>query len=436
MTDLVVLLPVVLMIALILTGIPIGYSFAIAGAIGLIWIMGPATAFSMLTSLFRSNTNAYLLSTVPMFILMAFYLEESRIVPHVFEAFHKWLHAIPGGMAMATTVANGAMAVLSGSSTASAVTMSAISVPEMKKYNYSDTLAIGTVSASGTFAIMFPPSVALIIYGILTGSSIRDLFLAGIVPGLVTLVGYMAVIFIWGMYSPASIGRGPENEITKRFSWSERFASLKPVWPAFIVVAFALGSLYAGIVTPTESGAMGAFGALLVGLLFADLNFSRMQSAHLEAVKLTGMIFIIFIGADAFGRFLTLTGTLDTLITSISQLPVSEMSVLVIILVVYIALGTIMDQLAILIITLPITFPIIIELGLHPVWFGIVLVKTVEIGLVTPPFGMNIFAATSPVDIDVGTAYRGAVTFLIVDLLVLGLLVLFPDIALWIPNQV
>jgi tripartite ATP-independent transporter DctM subunit len=309
--------------------------------------------------------------------------------------------------------------------------MAKISIPEMKSRGYSDILAIGTVCASGTFAIMFPPSVPLIIYGVITGTSIKDLFLAGIIPGLLTLVGYVIVIIAWVLYSPSNI-----NQETGNYSWTERVVGLKPVWPALLIVAFALGSLYAGIVTPSEAGAMGAFGAFLVGIVFADLEYSGIRSAHSSAVELTGMIFIILIGAEVFGRYLTLTGAINNFVTSISELPISPLYILLLAFIAYIALGAIMDQLAILIITLPVTFPLVTGLGYDGVWFGIAIVKTVEIGLITPPFGMNVFAATSAVDIDTSTGFKGSLRFLVVDIVVIALLIAFPDIALWLPSQI
>jgi tripartite ATP-independent transporter DctM subunit len=423
MSELIIYVPALLYLALLAIGVPIGYSFLITGVIGLLLVTSPSATITLLSSAIYSNVSNYLLSTVPMFILMAYYLKESDIIEQVFTMFHYWLNEIKGGLAMATTVTNGGMAVLSGSSTATAATMANIAIPEMRKYGYHDKLSAGTVSAAGTFATMFPPSIPLIIYGIITGSSIKDLFTAGLIPGVITLLGYAALIYLWGTRDPEMIGTE-----TQTYTWRERFASIKPVWPAGIVVVATLGSLYLGIVTPTEAGAIGAFGALLVGTIFSSLRLAGITTAHFDTVKTTTVIFIILMGADVFGRYLTITGITQQLLEWVTGLPLSPLVIMVAILAVYIGLGSLMDQLAILVMTLPITYPMALELGYGPIWFGIVIVKTIEIGLVTPPLGMNVIVATSVIDVDTTTAFRGSVRFLVVDFLVLLLLLLYPDV--------
>jgi tripartite ATP-independent transporter DctM subunit len=308
--------------------------------------------------------------------------------------------------------------------------MASISIPELRKYDYSDKLSVATVAASGTFATMFPPSIPFIIYGILTETSIKDLFLAGIIPGVLTLFGYMITIYVWGVYDPSSFGGKMES-----YSWGDRFDSLRGVWPALLVVVLTLGSLYSGVVTPTEAGAMGAFGAFVVAILFANLRLGDINKSHVETVELTAIIFLILIGAAIFGRFMTITGVIRDTVGFVSELPLEPWMILVLIFAVYIALGSVMDQLAILIITLPITFPIVTELGYSPLWFGVALVKTIEIGLITPPFGMNAYVTISAIDVDANTAFRGAMRFLVVDLIVLLSLLVVPDMVSWLPNM-
>lgn len=430
MFDLVVLIPLILLLVFLGIGVPIAYAFAISGTIGLFLIEGFISTRVMLANIAYSMASDYILSTVPMFILMAFYLSNSEIVKDIFNAINTWLGHVRGGMPIATTIANGGMAVLSGSSTASAGAMANISIPEMRKYGYRDKLSVATVAASGTFASMFPPSIPFIIYGILTETSIKDLFLAGIIPGLLTLLGYMILIYIWGVYDPTSFGGKVE-----KYSWGNRFRSFRGIWPALLVVLLTLGSLYSGVVTPTEAGAMGAFGAFIVAILFADLRLEGINKSHVETVELTAVIFLILIGAAIYGRFMTITGVIRDTVEFVSEMPLEPWIILLLIFLVYIALGSVMDQLAILIITLPVTYPIVTELGYSSIWFGVTLVKTIEIGLITPPFGMNVYVVISTIDVDANTAFRGAMRFLIVDFIVLLSLLVFPDMVSWLPNM-
>jgi len=418
------LVPLIVLIALLLAGVPVGFSLAISGTFGLFLVVDISSIPVLLVNDTYQSTASYLLSTIPMFILMAEFLREGGLTEKIFTAANRWLSGVRGGLAMATALASGGMAALSGSSTATAATMSNVAVPEMKKYGYGDRISLGTVSAAGTFAVMIPPSLALIIYGILTETSISALFIAGIVPGLLTVVGYGLTIVVWGRMNPSEVGGTPQQYTTR-----EKFGSLSGIWPAVVIVALVLGGLYLGVVTPTEAGALGAAGTMVVAVLVGGMRFSGTRNALQRAAETTAMIFIIVIGAMIFSRFLTFSGALDTFVDTLTDLPVDRRVILLLILAMYVAMGTVMDQLAILILTLPVVFPLMVELGYGPVWFGIVLTKTIEVGLVTPPLGMNVYIAAGTVDMDVATGFRGAMRFLPVDFVIITLLILFPEIA-------
>lgn len=430
MTDHITSLVVVsIFLVLLLVGAPIAFGLIISGFSGLALSLGMETAIKFTRQIFYSNVSDFLLTTVPVFILMAFVLNETGLIRDLFSAFNHWIGHLKGGLAVATTITNGGMAMLSGSSTATIAAMASISIPEMRRYGYDDRLSAGTVAASGTFAILLPPSVALIIYGILTQTSITGLFIAGIVPGMLTLLGYIIVIYSWA-YSDIEIMGGAKE----RSSLSDRLQSIRPIGPAAILIIVVLGSLYTGIVTPTEAGSMGALGAVVIALGIYRTPISDISNAFDKTLEITSMVFLILIGADIFSRFLTLRGIPQTIIEAVSNSGFPPLVILLLILLIYIILGTFMDQLAILILTLPITFPLFVgELGYHPVWFGIFIIKTIEVGLVTPPFGMNVYVLSGTVDgVDIGDAFRGALRFLVVDLVIIGVMIAFPEIVTFV----
>lgn len=416
------LLPVVIMLLLLLVGVPVAISLGFAGSIGLLLFFGPDQLFGILLSTPRAETAAYTLSVLPMFILLAEFISVSGLASDVFETGQRWLSHIPGGLAMATTLANGGFAVLAGSSLASAATMSRIAVPEMRKYGYNDQLSMGTVTASGTFAIMLPPSVALIIYGVWTETSIGNLFLAGIVPGILTLVGYLFLILFWVTIDPDASGE------VRSYSWKNRMISVKKIWPVGIIALFVLGGIYSGAITVVEAGAVGAASALLVAIT-QRTDRNSLYGALDETVTTTSMIFLVIIGAVIFTRYLAFTGITNQLISIITGLPVGELGTTLIVLAIIIFLGTFMNQIAILILLLPVLYPLFVtNFGYSPIWLGIIMIKSGEIGLVTPPLGMNIYVATSVIDVDIKDAFRGAAPFIIIDLIILGILLAFPDI--------
>lgn len=422
----VLLLPTLLLVLLLVVGVPVGYSMLISGTAGLVLVMGYGPSQGILMGAPRDPIS-FTFTTIPLFILMAEFLSKSGIISDLYDTTQKWLGHFPGGLAIATTIANGGMAALSGSSTASVAAMSKISYGEMNTRGYRDDLTLGTIAGAGTFAVMIPPSLGLIVYGLITENNIGLLFLGGIVPGILTLVGYVGVVVLWTLYDPSV---APKSE---KSPMNERLSSTVKVWPGLMVVFIVLGGIYSGVITATEAGAVGAMSAFLVAKFIYGMSIVETYEALRDTLATSGMLFLIIFGALVFGFYLTVTQLPQRLVRYIEALPITAVQVLILILLVYILLGALMDQLAILLLTLPITYPVVVDgLGFGPIWFGVLIAKTIEIGLVTPPIGLNVYIATGTVNADLIDGFTGAARFLVVDVGVLAILILFPEIVTWV----
>lgn len=424
-----VAIPLILMLLLLALGMPIAFALGIAGSIGLLMNSGWDSFLGIMQTAPYDSVKSFIMTSIPMFILMASLMTVSGIMKDLFQAAYKWLGKLPGGLGIATVFAGAMMAAVSGSSQASAAAMSKAAAPEMKKYNYNTAFTMGVVSMSGTLAVMIPPSIILILYGILTETGVGSLLIAGILPGILTALGYIIVIFIWVKMRPEI---APKIEINP--TMKEKIHALKDIWPMLVIVIAVIGGIYSGLVTATEAGAMGAFITLLVVLLMGRLNMKKFGVALTDTIKSTTMIMTIIIGAHIFSYFLTLTQSTQKIVGVVESLEVSKYWILLIIVIIYLILGFFMDQIAILILTLPLTFPIITSLGFNPVWFGIIITKTVEIGLVTPPVGMNVFVATGAAGVKAAEGFKGVTWFVIMDLLILALLIAMPALTLWLPE--
>ncbi len=426
-----VLALLLVMVLLLILGVPIGYTFFFVGFVGITLHLGVFQAFSLMRETVYGETQNYLLATIPMFVLMAIVLDESGILKDIFDAMDSWTKGVfPGGLAIGTTFANGAFAAMSGSSTAGAAAFAKIAHPNMKRFGYDDRLTMGTIAASGTFAMMFPPSIALIIYGILTETSIGQLFIAGMIPGILTALAYVIIILAWVKLNPSVTGEAVETD-----SWSRRLELSKPLFPALLLIIFILGGLYFGVVTAVEAGAFGAAGAIILSVVLYDMRLDGLLRAINETLRITAFIFIVIIGAMFFSRYIAITGLVTDLIQLVTALNIGKYQLLAIIILCYLFLGMFMNQIAILVLTLPITYPTMVDgFGMHPLLFGIVIIKTVEIGMVTPPLGLNVYVASSSVDIDPWVTFKGAVRFIVPDLLILILLVAFPVLVLYLPG--
>lgn len=422
-------LPLILMLVLIAIGLPVAFAMGIMGIVGITMIGGFDSITGILaTAPFRSAAH-YSLTTVPLFILMAGFITNSNVTRDVFQAAYKWFGHLPGGVAVATVFANAGFGAMCGSSTASAASMSSVIAPEMRALKYRDDMTAGSLAVAGTLACLIPPSVPMIIYGTATETSVGKLLIAGLLPGIMATILLALGVMIW-----AKVDKGVAPEI-KPFTWEERFASLKSILPILILFLIVLGSIYSGFATPTESAAVGASGALLLGMAMRRLNWNGIKVAVLSTLKSTGTIFVIIIGATIFGYYLTMSQIPQKMLAFIASMDVNRWLVMLMIIGLYMLLGCIMDQIAILLLTLPMVFPMVVSLGFDPIWFGVIIIVLVEIGLVTPPVGLNVFIVSSIGKIPLGTAFRGSAVLLIPCIIALLLLMLFPQIALYLPNK-
>ncbi|WP_119420693.1 TRAP transporter large permease [Desertibaculum subflavum] len=421
-------IPCLLFLALLAIGMPIAFTLAATGALGVLVTFGWQPLLGVLATTPYRTASSFLLSTIPLFILMAEFLARGTIVRDMFRVAYTFMGHWRGGLALAAVGANVGFAALAGSSTAAAASMSRICVPEMRKYGYDDRLSLGTVAIAGTLAIMIPPSIGLIIYGILTETSIGRLFLGGVFPGLISAAGYAFAIWLWAKREPEVAPAIP------RFPWSERIASLKSVWPAVLLIVFVTAAIYSGVVTPTEAAAVGALAALIISVAFGGLRWGGFMEAVRASVRTTAMIFAIIIGAMVFGYFLAGTKVPQHMIEWVGSLPVPSWVIIAVIVGIYLLLGCFMDQLAIIVLTLPLTFPLVTSLGYDAVWWGIIVTKTAEIGLVTPPLGLNVFVAAGSVNAPLETAFAGIGRLLTADAVVLLALLLLPEISTFLPD--
>ncbi len=409
-------------------GMPIALSFATSGILGIIFIQGLAPGLNLLGQAFYTWTSSYVLCTIPLFVLMGQFAYRSGISGDLYVAAYRWIGRLPGGLALATNVACTGFAACTGSSVASAATMTVIAYPEMEKANYDPRLSVGCIAAGGTLGILIPPSTIFIVYGIITETSINELFIAGIIPGLFISALFCGVILYLCKRNP---DLGPPGE---SFSWKEKFSSLKGVCWMLALFILVIGGLYVGIFAPSEAGTIGAFGAFIIALVKGGLTRSVFLATLKETVQFTSFALFILIGAMIFSNFLTLSGLPEALTSWITGLPVSPLVILSLILLLYIPLGAIMEPLDTILLTIPIVFPIIVKLGFDPVWFGVLIVILSELSLITPPVAMNLYVLQGITKLPLQVVSRGIVPFLLALTFGLIVLILFPEISLFLPR--
>lgn len=426
----IVALAVFLLLLFLFLGMPVGFALGISGLVGLFLSGGTAAAFSVLSTAPYRTAASYTLTTVPMFVLMAQFIAESGIVEEVFDAARKWLERLPGGLAIASVLASAGVAAMSGSSTASAATMASITVPEMEKHGYSTQVSAGVVTVAGTLAIMIPPSIGLVLYGIITQNSIGKLLIAGLLPGAITALTYCLGIIVWSKVKPG-VMPAPSNN----FTWKQRLVSLKPLWAFMALAALVLGAIYLGLATPTEASAVGALGAFLIPLFRGTMKWANFKKSVLTTIRITTMIFTIIIGAMIFGYFLTITQATQNLINAVGGLNLPAWLIFGIVMAILLLLGCMLDQIAILLITLPLVYPLVISLGFDPIWFGIICIKIGEIGLVTPPVGMNAYVVSASTGVPLEDVFRGTGAMLLFEFVSVILLLAFPIISTWLPSM-
>ncbi|MYF90187.1 MAG: TRAP transporter large permease [Boseongicola sp. SB0676_bin_33] len=414
--------------SLMLLRVPIGISMILVGFAGFALIIGLKPSLSQISIVPLRVANDEVCGVVPLFILMGTFASISGMSGELYKASHAWVGHRKGGLAMATILACGGFAAICGSSVASAATLGKVALPEMQRFGYKQTIATGTIAAGGTLGILIPPSVVLAIYGIITEQDIALLFIAGLIPGLLAVLLYLFVILGMARIDPES-APGVGN-----FNLREAVMSLRGIWATSLLFLFVIGGIYFGVFTPTEAAAMGAGGTLILTWLRGSMNFERMKQALIESTRMTGAIFVIAMGAVLFGRFLTVTRMPQDLASFVGALDWPPGAILLVVILGYLVLGMFLDSLAIILLTVPIMFPVMTQLGYDPIWFGILLVMVIEIGLITPPYGMNVFVikSVSP-DVSLSTIYKGVLPFVLTDFVRILLIVLFPFLVLWLP---
>ena len=420
-----------LMMVLAFLRIPIAYAMGIVGIVGYAymrdwnWWVAFATAQ---TKIYETGRN-YTLSVVPLFILMGSFVTRAGMSQELFRAAYTFIGHLRGGLAMATVWASAGFGGICGSSIATAATMAKVAYPSMKRFGYADQLAAGTVAGAATLGIMIPPSTIMIIYGVFTETNIGKLFAAGVLPGILGAVLLCVAIAYTSWRHPTWGPPGP------RSSWGERFAALKAVWAVAALFVFVMGGIYGGLFTATEGAGMGAMGALAFALARRALTWSTLYAALRESARTTAMLFMILIGALMFAEFINITSMPADLKRLVSTMGLSPVMVVAAICAVYVVLGTAMEELSMVLLTIPVFFPVITQLGFDPVWFGIIIVCVVEIGLISPPVGMNMFVLKSLLpEVSTGTVFRGVMPFVWADVIRLAILVAFPVISLWLPS--
>jgi C4-dicarboxylate transporter, DctM subunit len=429
-TDLVALLGFVALFVLMLLRVPVGMAMGLVGVTGYSYLVGVGPALKLVGQTSMRTVTDYTFGVIPMFMLMGALVSVSGVSRELFKAANSMIGHLRGGLGVATVLACGGFAAICGSSVATAATFSAVAYPEMRRFNYPQSFSTGVIAAGGTLGAMLPPSTVLAVFAILTQQDIGKLFMAGIIPGLLAMLMYVVTIIIIVKVRPNWL---PAGELKP---WAERAQDLKAVWAPLVLFIFVIGGLYGGFFTPTEAGGVGASGAFILGIVRGKLDKAKIREALLSATRTAAAVFTVLIGALLFGYFLTITQSPQKLTLFLTDLGIGRYGVLALIMVMYLILGCLMDAMAMIILTVPIIFPVVVAMGFDPIWFGIIIVMTVELGLIHPPVGMNVFVIKSVVkDVTFTTIFKGVLPFVVTDILRLIILIAFPIIALWLPNR-
>jgi tripartite ATP-independent transporter DctM subunit len=422
---------VVLVLALMLLRMQVAFAMLLVGFFGTVYLQGWKFTATVLGLIPFTSAQSYTMSCLPLFILMGIVLAESGLGAALFDFASKWLGRVKGGLAMATAIACGFFAAICGDSITTAITMGKVAFPEMIRYRYSPRLASAVIACGGTVGILIPPSTCLIIYGTITEQSIGKLFMAGFLPGILQVLFYIVVVAILVRVKP-DLAPAVPNRIPMREKWK----STGQVWPVIVIFVIIMGGMYGGLFTPTEGAAFGAFASIIVGFVTRRLRINGLGVSIMESAKNSAMTYFILIGAYVFMRFMTMSNLPvafgETIVGLNENYGVPRLGILMLIIVMYIVLGAFMDVFAAILLTLPIVFPVITHLGYDPIWFGIIITRMMEFGLISPPFGMNLFAISKITKTQLSQVYNGVWPFLAADVLHVALLITIPDIALWL----
>jgi len=420
----------VLLVLLLLMGMPIAFMMMLVGSLG-IWKLSALTAaLPIVAQTLYSSASHYPYTIIPLFIIMGSFAGAAGITRELYVTFDKWFRRLPGGLGVATIAACAGFAALSGSSVAAAAAMGNVALPEMRRFGYAPRLATGVVAAGGTLSFLIPPSLGFVVYGMLTEQSIGKLLISGILPGIALSIAYSMVVIGWAKLNPAL---APAS--TEKVSFKEKIVALKGIWETALVFFIVMGGIYLGFINPTEAGAVGAFALFIIAIIKRRLTGKMIVSCLLEATRITVMVLFLVAGATVFSYFLALSTIPTQVSVWIAGLEVSRYAVLAILLLIYFFLGCFLDSISMMVLTLPVVFPVIESLHFHPIWFGVVAVLMMEAGLITPPVGLNVYTlAGIAKDVPMAEIFKGAAPFLLAIILIVVILTLFPEIALFLPS--
>ena len=414
---------------LALLRLPLAFAMAIVGVVGMGFMRGWQPALASSAQVVYETGFAYTLSVIPLFILMGNFVAKAGLAHELFRAAYVFIGHLRGGLAHATIAACAGFGAICGSSIATAATMSKVAYPSMKKLGYSDSLSTGVIAAGGTLGIMIPPSTIMVIYGIVTETNIGRLFAAGVIPGLLTAILLMLAVVVVTSIDPE---HAPPGE---RSSWPQRWSALRGIWGVLLLVIVVLGGIYGGVFTATEGAGIGASGAFLFALARGALGWRSLLDVLVESARTTAMLFALLIAATIFANFVNFTSMPGELKEIITHLGLSPVMVVAAMMAIYVLLGTVMEELTMVLLTIPLFFPIVMALGFDPVWFGVLIVMVIQIGLVSPPVGMNLFVLNALLPrVGLGTIFKGVWPFVLVQIVMLAILVAFPVLSLWLPS--
>ena len=420
-----------LLCVFLLTSMPVAFVMAIVGYIGFAIVRTPEAAMSLITLDFYDTFSNYSLIVIPLFVLMGQVSFHSGISRNLFYAAYQWVGALPGGLAMATVGACTAFGAICGSGPATAATMASVALPEMKRYNYSDELSCGTVASGGTLAMLIPPSIVFIVYGILTEQSIGKLFISGIMPGLMVSFMFCVMIYFICKRNPTLGPSGPST------TWMEKFASLKGVFDTGLMFILVIGGMFLGVFTATEAAAAGAAGSIAISVCRRKLSWKMFIQSLMETIRTSCMIMIIVAGAIVFGHFLAVTQLPSSLASLLAGLPSPGWVIITFIMIFYLIAGCFVDALALVFLTVPIFYPVVQQLHYDPIWFGVMIVLVTQMGVITPPVGVCVYVVSGIArDVPMQTIFKGSMPFLYILIIATAIIMFFPKIALFLPNLV
>ncbi len=423
------LIGIAALMILLLMGVHVGFGLVLIGFLGFAAIGGLGAAISNLAILPFDRLNDYHFAVLPLFLLMGSFVARSGIGREAYEMARAWLGQLKGGLAMATVFACALIAAVAGTSAVGAILMGQVAYPEMKKMGYSNRLASGCIAAGGTMGILIPPSMGFVLIGILTELSIGKLFIAGIIPGILEALFYVLAILLLCRFRPSL---APSMAKT---TWKNKWFSLRLTWPVMLLFLLIMGGIYGGIFTPTEAGGIGAFGALVISVAKRQLGLHGIWESLMECARLVAMIVIMLIGAYMFNAFLAITQIPFTISEFIAGLPVPPLVILIAVLIFYIICGMFFDVIAVLILTIPILYPLMEAMGFDLIWYSVLMVRIIEIGMITPPFGINLFILTGVINEPLAVLYRGVIPFVVADFCHVALLVAVPALSTMLPSM-